>query len=587
MSTKLKHRFALIIILFIAILFRFIGLDWDHGQHLHPDERFLTMVGNAMHTPTSFSQYLNPQLSPMNPLRIGYAAYVYGTFPVVLNKIIAVQTNNDNYSAFTLQGRLLSAFFDLLMVFVVLKIVKLWEKVYHLDPVMKYYAAFFYAITVLPIQLSHFFAVDTFLTFFMLSAFYYAMAFFYRGKLGAYIASAVSLGLAFGTKISAIYILPLILCFILGNMFLRSISSFRHKKALSVSLKPLLIGCLLFIGYSTIVYGALRIADPYIFQDANFLNPHIDPTFIQNIKQQSAWGNNRDAVWYPPAVQWIHKPAVLYSLINLAVFGIGLPYFLLLIIGIIITCIPKDIFKQASKHNQKFHFPLLVVSLWVLGFFLYQSTQFIKAMRYMIFLYPFFAIAAAAGFWYLTRHSRLITKILLILLVSAWPLSYISIYTHPNSRVAASEWIYNKIPSNSVILTEYWDDALPLPLQNNQAKFFSIQMLPVFEQDTPDKWQRMNSFLSMGDYYILSSNRGWGTIPTVPESFPLMTKYYADLFSGKNNYKKVAEFTSYPSFPPISIINSQFKIPIPDDWADESFTVYDHPKVLIFKKTTH
>jgi len=41
----------------------------------------------------------------------------------------------------------------------------------------------------------------------------------------------------------------------------------------------------------------------------------------------------------------------------------------------------------------------------------------------------------------------------------------------------------------------------------------------------------------------------------------------------------VAEFTSYPH---IKIGSKQLEII--DDKADESFTVYDHPKIMIFKK---
>jgi hypothetical protein len=40
-------------LLFVAVLliagyFRTVGLNWDSGQHLHPDERFLTMVESAL-----------------------------------------------------------------------------------------------------------------------------------------------------------------------------------------------------------------------------------------------------------------------------------------------------------------------------------------------------------------------------------------------------------------------------------------------------------------------------------------------------------------------------------------------------------
>jgi len=53
--------------------------------------------------------------------------------------------------------------------------------------------------------------------------------------------------------------------------------------------------------------------------------------------------------------------------------------------------------------------------------------------------------------------------------------------------------------------------------------------------------------------------------------------YYQELFSGKLGFKKVAEFTQYPTIPFLNI-------EIDDQKADESFTVYDHPKVMIFKK---
>jgi hypothetical protein len=107
---------------------------------------------------------------------------------------------------------------------------------------------------------------------------------------------------------------------------------------------------------------------------------------------------------------------------------------------------------------------------------------------------------------------------------------------------------------------------------------YDIQELPVFDPDTQQKWDKMDSLLGQGDYLILSSNRGWGSIPTVPERYPQMTKFYHDLFAGKTDYKKVAEFTSYPSLTYLGI-----PITIPDENAEEAFTVYDHPVVMIFK----
>jgi hypothetical protein len=90
----------------------------------------------------------------------------------------------------------------------------------------------------------------------------------------------------------------------------------------------------------------------------------------------------------------------------------------------------------------------------------------------------------------------------------------------------------------------------------------------------------MNNILNKADYYVLSSNRGWGSITTVPEKYPMMSKFYNDLLSGKTNYKLIKEFTSYPSLCYMLHVTCYM---LNDQWADESFTVYDHPKVMIFK----
>jgi hypothetical protein len=89
----------------------------------------------------------------------------------------------------------------------------------------------------------------------------------------------------------------------------------------------------------------------------------------------------------------------------------------------------------------------------------------------------------------------------------------------------------------------------------------------------------MNDLLASGNFLILSSNRGWGSIPTAPDKYPRMTDFYRNLFGGQSSFKKIKEFTSYPSLDYLGI-----PITIPDDWAEEAFTVYDHPKVIIFQK---
>ena len=101
----------------------------------------------------------------------------------------------------------------------------------------------------------------------------------------------------------------------------------------------------------------------------------------------------------------------------------------------------------------------------------------------------------------------------------------------------------------------------------------------------------------------MSSNRLWGSIPLVPDLYPSTSKYYQDLFANKLNFSKILEINSYPGFNIPFIKNCYYfgltnmphnnswfvkinclhpGIYFRDDTAEEAFSVYDHPKVLIF-----
>ena len=102
----------------------------------------------------------------------------------------------------------------------------------------------------------------------------------------------------------------------------------------------------------------------------------------------------------------------------------------------------------------------------------------------------------------------------------------------------------------------------------------------MYDTDTPEKWLRIDPKIQNSDYIILTSNRAYGSTMKLPKRYPETIKYYQSLFNGTGNYIKVAEFTSRPCFPP-----SEFSwFCFDDDSSEESFTVYDHPKVMIFKK---
>jgi hypothetical protein len=160
-------------------------------------------------------------------------------------------------------------------------------------------------------------------------------------------------------------------------------------------------------------------------------------------------------------------------------------------------------------------------------------------MRYFYPIYPFLTIPA--GF-YLSliwkKVNNLPVRIIILILILYWPLSFISIYMRPHSRVQASAWISQNIPPGSTLSCEYWDDCLPL--SGNGA--YRIIQYPLYDPDTSSKWQDMENRLGETDYLILSSNRLYGSITSAPEKYPVTNQFYQALFSGYLGYVKIAQF---------------------------------------------
>lgn len=557
------RRNLILSIILVALLLRFYGLNWDANKHLHPDERFLTMVAIASHVPSRISDYLNPKVSRMNPANVGFPFYVYGLFPISFTKVIAVFTHNDAYDKLTVLGRGLSGIFDLMIILFLYKILKLFEEKYDLNPGVKYWSCFLYAIAVLPIQLAHFFAVDTFLSFFMIAAFYHAVRYSVRRKPESIIIGAILFGLALSSKITGLMILPLIFFFIAVGEFPRKFKDIGIRNIFSVMF--------IFFVYGIVALAVVRVANPYMFADSNILSFRISSQFLSNIQVLGKY--NTYDTWFPPSIQWLSKQAVVFSLSNIMFLGLGVVWFFFLVAGL--CYLLYILIKQRSELSILF----MVIAAWTGLYFVYQSVQFVKVMRYFMPLYPFFAMFAGLGLWRLTMNLRIRYIAPIVVALMIWPLMFSSIYRNPHTRVAATDWMYNTLPTGSYILGEYWDDPLPLNTANPKKRF-NVRLVYPFDQDTDDKWKKMDASLADADYYVLSSNRGWGSIMSVPDRYPRQSAFYRDLLAGRTYYKQIKEFTSYPSLTYMGI-----PVTLADDWADEAFTVYDHPKVLIFKNT--
>jgi len=618
-QSKTAVQVCLVLVLLLAAVFRLTGVNWDSQTHLHPDERFVWMVEMSLQLPKSIGEYFNTAVSPLNPYNRGNS-FVYGTFPLFLTRWLGDALKLGDGEHIHLVGRVLAAIFDLVTVWLMFFI---GRKLY--DERVGLLASFLTACTVIQIQQAHFFTVDSFSATFIVLTFLLALRVAERGSWSDFLCMGVSYGLAAACKLNtatfgAIMVLACLLRIYnawrtpvvsADGASRRPSSGFSWQMMIggvSVALRveppatpasepepapeavaPPREPHWLEIGYGVAVkffvclvvaFFTFRIFQPYTFQGPGFFGLKFSERWLNDMRNSMHLMSGQAD--YFPSHQWASRPAVLFSLQNMVLWMMGIPLGLASWAGWALAGY-QLLAKRKLQH--------LLILAWTTFYFLYQSTQFVKNSRYLIPVFPFFALLAAyllISAWEWAKTARLrwarvaATAAVVVVAVGTflWAFAFTRIYTRPLTRVAASLWIYDNIPPGSSITSEGWDDPLPwggVGGRNGYAEgiYTGVEMQP-YHEDLPEKLDWYVDWLTRADYVILSSNRLYGSIPRLPMRYPMTTRYYQYLFSGELGFELIKTFTSHPNLGPIEIN---------DDNAEEAYTVYDHPKVSIFKKT--
>jgi hypothetical protein len=152
---------------------------------------------------------------------------------------------------------------------------------------------------------------------------------------------------------------------------------------------------------------------------------------------------------------------------------------------------------------------------------------------------------------------------------------FFSIYQKPDVRVTATRWINENLPPDSIILVEA-GNMLEVPLSGNQQRigfdFYNFEENPSLKQQFPQ-------LLEKSDYFIVQSRRMFANFQRLPEQFPKTARFYDLLFGGQLGFEKIEEFNAYPQF---SIL--KLRLFVPDEKAEETWSVFDHPVIRIYKK---
>lgn len=583
-------KLALIVLcaaLLLGAVLRLYGLNWDQSAHYHPDERWITMITESIGWPAGVDEFLDPQRSPLNPYYDLAAKrprnFAYGTLPVYLTGVIAWMLGRFNetwvaYDYIPLIGRALSGFLD---VGAILLVFLLGRRLF--GEWVGAFGALFYALTVLSIQHSHFYTTDITLNFFILLTIFCATEIIRApGARNGFLTGA-AIGLALASKFSAapaVAVVPvaLLLCW------------FAPKRASFAQLARVAAASL--AGFFLLHF----LFQPYAYLDF--------PGLINSINEQNAIIVTGEGQ-VPYTRQYIDTTPYLYFIEQILRWAMGWPLGLAGLAGWALL-----IWMAVKRRNAG----AILLLTWMVPYFLITGRFHAKFLRYVLPLLPFLALSAALFLGYLREQFARMSGVqkspwrylpnaftaLVTISALVWALAFFSIYTAPHPANQAAAWINRHVPAGATLLKEHWEEGL-MGLGAKYKLPPQVAELPMYDADTSAKLQLIKQLLLTGDYIVFYSNRLYGTVPRLADRYPMSRRYYELLFSGKLGYELVHFSAAHPRFAGIAFYEDTFSrpdLPVPTPlaayqpapltinggFADESFTAYDHPLVMVFKK---
>ena len=604
---------------------RLYGLDWDRGFDWtpHPDERAILSRVELLSPPplSDLGSLLDADRSPWNP-----RWFPYGSLPLYLLKGVDLASGllpGDGIDDLRTAGRLLSTLAD---AGTVLMVWLLGSRLYGRREALL--AAALAALAVLHIQLSHFFTVDTFLALFCVAAVYFMLRVAAEGRLRDSALAGAFVGAALATKVSLAPIYGALL--IAHLMYALSLSGARTgERTFGLRWPAAVRGVLVGVAFSL---GVLFVGQPYMFldwgrfyadvveqsemvrriRDYPYTRQYVDTTpYWYQVRQLAAWGLG----WPLGIVAWA---GLLYVSIRglrpsfvLAYLAAGwaLPAAVLLVStslpAILLAALISLSALLATLPVRSVESRAAVVPLaWVAPSFLITGAFDVKFLRYLLPITPFLLLFGSRFFfsvwdWARSRVVRSVLAASLTIVLAATALyaaAYSSIYREPHPAVRASERLGESAPRGSVVLKEHWEESLP------GLHGFKVRELPMYDDDSFYKTRLIAQELARADYLVFYSNRLYGTIPRLPTRYSASTAYYRELFAGRLGYELVDYQTAYPQLAGVALLDDTFRRPgLPEPemlrdfrpapvslslgFADESFSVYDHPKVMVLRNT--
>jgi hypothetical protein len=587
LSARLR-RLCLLAIMLVAVLFRFYGLSWDAevGVHPNPDEQYLAdrLFRVSLKRPIQWAQLLDPRTSSLNPRRINpnngrFYRLEWGTFMVYVPRGIAAALDVigfhalDTYEGYFLVGRVVSAVCSLLTILLTFLLAStLYGEIAGLI------GAAALALTVTDIQLSHFMIVDVPLTMFAALTLCAAVRFAQRGERTSAFLMGLGLGGALASKLpGATLVLSLAAAYLLRIV--------APAQEFQVTSRPLRLAQVIYHYLPWTTLGFLLTFG--FFEFYALLNP---AAYLGVLGAPMVLGNGEWQSYF--AGQFIGTRPYLYQIENLVRWEMGWPLGVFAILATLWAVF--QLVTALLKKRNRLHLPqtqgLLVVVAWAAPYFLYIGALAVKYNRYMLPLAPVLCVLVGGLAVELSKRlkrriglPRWLLPLAILAATLCWALAYTSIYARPHTWLEASRWLYANLPAGAVVASPNWSQRLPVDIpaegQRWQEHLGGQVKLDIYLDMSPEaKFEHLMAGLRQADAIVLSTQGEYNSVSRMPWRYPVEIRFFQLLFEERLGYELAHVAVSYPSIGPFTMV---------DDAAEESFSIYDHPKVLIYMKKSN
>ena len=552
----LRPIVLLVAIVLATLLVWVQGAQWGHPYAFHSDEiRYLSRVVEH----------------PSVPIWT-----VYGRWPIYFQRVAAWLTGRP--ASDLVLARVLSALVSAAALMAVARAAALlngWRSAF--------VALSLIAGAPVVVQSAHFFITDVWLYAFVASALLFCFRVVERGGWVDSVAIGLCWGIAAGSKLSGVFLLPAV---VLAHILRRQPHRARRLAAV----------CAIAAGVTLVGQPTLWLHGLPAYLQQGELLVHLEvaagtylPAYTLQFANTSAW-----TYYWSPLLLWGAAPLLL------AAGSVG---------GMVALWHVARHFRGAGGDRAPDR--LLIALVVFATFYLMSAGQYSKYVRYVLPLLPPLAVL---GGWGLSTFARRfnpraqVAALGMIAAVGYLPgLAVAQMYTRPDTRLQAADWVGDHIPGRSVICHEpdvgyavppiglggpaygatatrdYTGILLDWGLLYNASDYLrQHQAAPISE--SPDlqalrtqaqQRAQIESWLAQCDWIILSDRFADQYLP-LPEDFQAISSLYDDLLSHRRaDFVQAAEFRSLPGLWGVSV----------DDRSSElTFRSFDHPTIWIFRR---